>query len=150
MLSGRPWQLRLLSTSSPSTGSAPIRWSGGNDLLRLYLQDIGRVDLLTAEEEVVLSRLVQQYERLKREERQLAGDHPAIARLLCWRNCNRGKPTISPTGPLDTNGQDPPSCRCKSSTRTSTEAMRLGQHSLPLTAENCSNVYVRDGRHGTG
>ena len=83
MLSGRPWQLRLLSTSSPSTGSAPIRWSGGNDLLRLYLQDIGRVDLLTAEEEVVLSRLVQQYERLKREERQLAGDHPAIARLLC-------------------------------------------------------------------
>jgi RNA polymerase nonessential primary-like sigma factor len=72
-----------LSPSSQSTGSAPIRWSGGNDLLRLYLQDIGRVDLLTAEDEVVLSRLVQQYERLKREERQLAKEHPAIERLLC-------------------------------------------------------------------
>ena len=58
-----------MSASSSSTGSTPIRWSGGNDLLRLYLQDIGRVDLLTAEDEVVLSRLVQQYERLKREER---------------------------------------------------------------------------------
>ena len=72
-----------MSASSFPTGSAPIRWSGGNDLLRLYLQDIGRVDLLTAEDEVVLSRLVQQYERLKREERQLAEDHPAIERLLC-------------------------------------------------------------------
>jgi len=70
-LGGLPWQINLLSPSSQSTGSAPIRWSGGNDLLRLYLQDIGRVDLLTAEDEVVLSRLVQQYERLKREERQL-------------------------------------------------------------------------------
>ena len=65
-----------MSASSSSTGSTPIRWSGGNDLLRLYLQDIGRVDLLTAEDEVVLSRL-------KREERQLAEDHPAIERLLC-------------------------------------------------------------------
>ena len=72
-----------MSASSSSTGSTPIRWSGGNDLLRLYLQDIGRVDLLTAEDEVVLSRLVQQYERLKSEERQLAEDHPAIERLLC-------------------------------------------------------------------
>ena len=82
-LGGLPWQINLLSPSSQSTGSAPIRWSGGNDLLRLYLQDIGRVDLLTAEDEVVLSRLVQQYERLKREERQLGKEHPAIERLLC-------------------------------------------------------------------
>jgi RNA polymerase nonessential primary-like sigma factor len=34
------------------------------DLVRLYLQDIGRVDLLTQEEELTLARLVQQRERL--------------------------------------------------------------------------------------
>ena len=34
------------------------------DLVRLYLQDIGRVDLLTQEEELTLARLVQQREHL--------------------------------------------------------------------------------------
>ena len=34
------------------------------DLVRLYLQDIGRVDLLTQEEELTLARLVQQREQL--------------------------------------------------------------------------------------
>jgi RNA polymerase nonessential primary-like sigma factor len=34
------------------------------DLVRLYLQDIGRVDLLSQEEELLLARLVQQRERL--------------------------------------------------------------------------------------
>ncbi|HBH74575.1 MAG TPA: RNA polymerase sigma factor, RpoD/SigA family, partial [Synechococcales bacterium UBA10510] len=41
------------------------------DLVRLYLQDIGRVDLLSQEEELLLARLVQQRERL------LSGRDPA-------------------------------------------------------------------------
>ncbi len=65
-----------------STGHAPIRWSGGNDLLRLYLQDIGRVDLLTSEEEVTLSRQVQQREKLLVQERDLSNRHAAIRILL--------------------------------------------------------------------
>ena len=59
-----------------------MRTGSGNDLLRLYLQDIGRVDLLTNEEEVLLARQVQQREVLLAEERILAGEHPPIQRLL--------------------------------------------------------------------
>ena len=59
-----------------------MRTGSGNDLLRLYLQDIGRVDLLTNEEEVLLARQVQQREILLAEERALAGEHPPIQRLL--------------------------------------------------------------------
>ena len=61
-----------MAEKARTTGKAPIRWSGGNDLLRLYLQDIGRVDLLTSEEEVTLSRQVQQRERLLVQERDLS------------------------------------------------------------------------------
>jgi RNA polymerase nonessential primary-like sigma factor len=38
--------------------------SSSTDLVRQYLQEIGRVDLLTAEEELTLARLVQRRERL--------------------------------------------------------------------------------------
>jgi len=71
-----------LTTSSRSTGPSRVRTGSGNDLLRLYLQDIGRVDLLTNEEEVLLARQVQQREVLLAEERALAGEHPPIQRLL--------------------------------------------------------------------
>ena len=71
-----------MSDKPRSTGHAPIRWSGGNDLLRLYLQDIGRVDLLTSEEEVTLSRQVQQREKLLVQERDLSNRHAAIRVLL--------------------------------------------------------------------
>ena len=37
------------------------------DPVRLYLQDIGRVDLLTQEQELTLARLVQRREQLLRE-----------------------------------------------------------------------------------
>ena len=37
------------------------------DPVRLYLQDIGRVDLLTQEQELTLARLVRQREQLLRE-----------------------------------------------------------------------------------
>ena len=46
------------------TGETRDRRSSTTDLLRLYLQDIGRVDLLTNEEEVTLARLVQRREAL--------------------------------------------------------------------------------------
>ena len=51
------------------------------DLLRLYLQDIGRVDLLTNEEEVTLARLVQQRETLLHQQKELAEHDPAISEL---------------------------------------------------------------------
>ena len=71
-----------MAEKARTTGKAPIRWSGGNDLLRLYLQDIGRVDLLTSEEEVTLSRQVQQRERLLEQERDLSTRIAAIRVLL--------------------------------------------------------------------
>ena len=49
--------------------------------MRLYLQDIGRVELLTHEEEVILARLVQRREALLKQERQLASSQEAIKEL---------------------------------------------------------------------
>ena len=67
------------------SGHIPVR-SGGrrasSDLVRLYLQDIGRVDLLSHEEELTLARLVQQRERLLRERRTMATDSPALGTLI--------------------------------------------------------------------
>lgn len=71
-----------MAEKARTTGKPPIRWSGGNDLLRLYLQDIGRVDLLTSEEEVTLSRQVQQREHLLAQERDLSTRIAAIRVLL--------------------------------------------------------------------
>ena len=71
-----------MTSGSRSTGPTRVRTGSGNDLLRLYLQDIGRVDLLTNEEEVLLARLVQQREALLEEERSLASEHPSVKRLL--------------------------------------------------------------------
>ncbi|MFZ9945738.1 MAG: sigma-70 factor domain-containing protein, partial [Vulcanococcus sp.] len=55
---------------------------GSSDLVRLYLQDIGRVDLLSHEEELTLARQVQRRERLLRERRRLAATHPALQELI--------------------------------------------------------------------
>ena len=57
------------------------RSSGTTDLLRLYLQDIGRVDLLTSEEEVTLARLVQRREALLKQQRELSDTNPTIGEL---------------------------------------------------------------------
>ena len=51
---------------------------GSSDLVRLYLQDIGRVDLLSHEEELTLARLVQRRERLLQERRKLAQQSPEV------------------------------------------------------------------------
>ena len=47
----------------------------------LYLQDIGRVDLLTSEEEVTLARLVQRRETLLKQQRELSDTNQAIGEL---------------------------------------------------------------------
>ncbi|WP_392344911.1 RNA polymerase sigma factor, RpoD/SigA family [Parasynechococcus sp.] len=62
-------------------GTRERRSSGTTDLLRLYLQDIGRVDLLTNEEEVTLARLVQRREALLLQQRELAESDAAMAEL---------------------------------------------------------------------
>ena len=49
--------------------------------MRLYLQDIGRVDLLTSEEEVTLARLVQRRETLLKQQRKLSDTNQAIGEL---------------------------------------------------------------------
>ncbi|WP_250544783.1 RNA polymerase sigma factor, RpoD/SigA family [Synechococcus sp. LA31] len=66
------------SSPKPSSGSR----RGSTDLVRLYLQDIGRVDLLSHEEELTLARQVQRRERLLRERRRLATTHPALQELI--------------------------------------------------------------------
>ncbi|HJN36230.1 MAG: RNA polymerase sigma factor, RpoD/SigA family [Prochlorococcus sp.] len=66
-----------MATRKTNTSRSPSA-----DLLRLYLQDIGRVDLLTNEEEVTLARLVQRRESLLREQRELASQQSAITELL--------------------------------------------------------------------
>ena len=51
------------------------------DLVRLYLQDIGRVDLLSHEEELTLARLVQRREDLLNQRHNLATNNSDLARL---------------------------------------------------------------------
>jgi RNA polymerase nonessential primary-like sigma factor len=50
--------------------------------VRLYLQDIGRVDLLSHEEELTLARQVQRRERLLRERVRLAEAAAELADLI--------------------------------------------------------------------
>ena len=61
------------------------RSSATTDLVRLYLQDIGRVHLLSQEEEVTLARLVQERERLLHC--RPAGDENAAVHRQVWAEC---------------------------------------------------------------
>ena len=49
--------------------------------MRLYLQDIGRVDLLSHEEELTLARLVQRREDLLNQRHDLATSNTELAKL---------------------------------------------------------------------
>jgi RNA polymerase nonessential primary-like sigma factor len=61
------------------------------DLVRLYLQDIGRVDLLSQEEELTLARLVQQREQLLQKGEGGSGDETALDGAERRRVLHRGK-----------------------------------------------------------
>ena len=65
--------------AGPAKGS---RRRSSSDLVRLYLQDIGRVDLLSHEQELTLARQVQQRERLLRQRQHRAQDCPPLAELM--------------------------------------------------------------------
>jgi RNA polymerase nonessential primary-like sigma factor len=66
----------------PSPKPASGNRRGSTDLVRLYLQDIGRVDLLSHEEELTLARQVQRRERLLRERKRLAATAAELADLI--------------------------------------------------------------------
>lgn len=52
------------------------------DLVRLYLQDIGRVDVLSQEEELLLARQVQARELLLEQRREKAADLPILQAMI--------------------------------------------------------------------
>ena len=61
-----------------------IKASNDVDLVRSYLRDIGRVPLLSHEQEITLGRQVQEYMQVERAEleiNELTGDKPTIDEL---------------------------------------------------------------------
>ena len=77
-----PFRATPVSKGPPSPKPSSGSRRSSTDLVRLYLQDIGRVDLLSHEEELTLARQVQRRERLLRERRRLAAGHPQLADLI--------------------------------------------------------------------
>ena len=66
------------------TSIASIKSSNDVDLVRSYLRDIGRVPLLSHEQEITLGRQVQEYMEVERAELEiieLTGDKPSIEDL---------------------------------------------------------------------
>ena len=61
-----------------------LKASNDVDLVRSYLRDIGRVPLLSHEQEITLGRQVQEYMQVERAEleiRELTGDKPTVEEL---------------------------------------------------------------------
>tara|TARA_B100000161_G_scaffold87885_1_gene61539 strand:- start:398 stop:670 length:273 start_codon:yes stop_codon:yes gene_type:complete len=61
-----------------------LKASNDVDLVRSYLRDIGRVPLLSHEQEITLGRQVQEYMQVERAELEmidLTGDKPTIEEL---------------------------------------------------------------------
>jgi len=66
------------------TSIASIKASNDVDLVRSYLRDIGRVPLLSHEQEITLGRQVQEYMEVERTELEiieLTGDKPSVDEL---------------------------------------------------------------------
>ena len=80
--------LKLMSSETiienKFTSIASLKASNDVDLVRSYLRDIGRVPLLSHEQEITLGRQVQEYvpvERAELELIELTGDKPNIEEL---------------------------------------------------------------------
>ena len=61
-----------------------LKTSNDVDLVRSYLRDIGRVPLLSHEQEITLGRQVQEYMQVERAELEifeLTGDKPSVEEL---------------------------------------------------------------------
>ena len=72
-----------------------LKASNDVDLVRSYLRDIGRVPLLSHEQEITLGRQVQEYVQVERAELEiieLTGDKPSIEELA--NKLNLSIPTI--------------------------------------------------------
>ena len=78
----------LMSTETLSENKlaaiSTLKASSDVDLVRSYLRDIGRVPLLSHEQEITLGRQVQEYVQVERAESELlelTGDKPSIEEL---------------------------------------------------------------------
>ena len=70
-----------LVSDNKLTSIASLKTSNDVDLVRSYLRDIGRVPLLSHEQEITLGRQVQEYMQVERAELELielTGDKPSI------------------------------------------------------------------------
>ena len=66
------------------TTISSLKASNDVDLVRSYLRDIGRVPLLSHEQEITLGRQVQEYMQVERAELEiieLTGDKPTVEEL---------------------------------------------------------------------
>nr|WP_259735410.1 RNA polymerase sigma factor, RpoD/SigA family [Synechococcus sp. CS-1329] len=72
------------SGSGESSGSAAVRSTSraSTDLVRLYLQDIGRVDMLSPEEELLLARQVQARKALLAQRLEQAAELPLLQEMV--------------------------------------------------------------------
>ena len=61
-----------IASSRPAAADRETALAGGTDLVRSYLRDIGRVPLLTHEQEITLGRQVQELVALEVLEQELA------------------------------------------------------------------------------
>jgi len=71
-------------TENKLTSISHIKSANDVDLVRSYLRDIGRVPLLSHEQEITLGRQVQEYVQVERAEIEiieLTGDKPSIEEL---------------------------------------------------------------------
>lgn len=80
-----PEEAALLTLQRPDLAYTEISGQpkASTDLIRLYLQDIGRIPLLKREEEVALAQQIQRYlELVNLREQALAQDNPALQRFV--------------------------------------------------------------------
>ncbi|BFM40693.1 RNA polymerase sigma factor SigC [Synechocystis sp. LKSZ1] len=80
-----PEDAEFLSLQLPDLAYTEMisRQKASTDLVRLYLQDIGRIPLLKREEEVALAQQIQRYlDLLKLREQALAQQNPALQRFV--------------------------------------------------------------------